>query len=131
MRHLEENKKMYEMLQSGSTYQEIGDSFGISRQAVHQRIIFYKRKVEGIRGHSFNIDDIVYKGIYEWFKEHLNESLCSLCRKVYQKPNNSSIVKLRGFVKGEHDSVFDIEHIKRLCEVIGKPFEEVFERRDT
>ncbi|MBE7039120.1 MAG: AsnC family protein [Ruminococcaceae bacterium] len=131
MRHLEENKKIYEMLQNGATYQEIGDSFGISKQAVHNRITFYKRKLEGIRGHGFNIESIVYKGIYDYFKEHLNESLHSLCRKVYQRPNNSSIVKLREFLKGKHDSIFKIEQIKRLCEVIGKPFEEVFERRDT
>lgn len=130
MRHLEENKKMYEMLQNGSTYQKIGDSFGISKQAVHQRITLYKRKLKGIRGHSFNIESVVYKGIYEWFKEHLNESPCSLCARVYQNPNGNSIKKFRGFLKGEHDSVFNIKHIKRLCEVIEKPFEEVFERRD-
>ncbi len=124
------NKEIYEMLQNGSTYQEIADIEGISKQAVHQRMILHKRKVYGIRGKSFNINKIVYQGIYDWFKEHLNESLHSLCRKVYQRPNNSSIVKLREFLKGKHDSIFKIEQIKRLCEVIGKPFEEVFKWRD-
>ncbi len=126
------NAEMYEMYKNGSTYQEIGDALGISRQAVHQRMIYYKRKVMGIRGHGFNINDIVYQGIYDWFNEHYDESIYSLLVKVYGRNSSSagSYVKFREFIIGEHDTHFKIKTIKRLCEVIGKPFEEVFKRRD-
>lgn len=124
-----DNKTMYEMLQSGSTYQEIADLYGISKQAVHQRVYRHKRKLDGIRGRHFDIDKIVYKGIYDWFQEHFDESLSSLILKVYGHKNNAAVTKFRGFLVGNHDTHFKTEHIKRLCELTGKTYEDLFERR--
>ncbi len=124
------NEEMYAMLQNGVTYQKIADIEGISKQAVHQRMIFYKRKVNGIRGNGFNINHIVYQGIYDWFKEQLNESISSLCKKVYGYAQASTMINFRKFLKGEQDTHFTLKQMKRLCETVGKPFEEVFKRRD-
>ena len=124
------NQEMYEMRKSGTTYQAIADLCGISKQAVYTRVYYYKRKVLGIRGRGFDIEKIVYQGIYDWFKENFDESPFSLFAKIYKNGSSTRLSTFRNFLKGEHDTFFSIKRIKKLCEVIGKPFEEVFKRRD-
>lgn len=123
------NQEMYVLHEQGTTYQAIADICGISRQAVHQKVHRHKRRVDGIRGHHFDIEKIVYKGVYDWFREHFDESIYSLCTKVYGCNCGNRHTTIRDFLKGEHNTYFTIEQIKRLCEIVGKPFEEVFERR--
>lgn len=127
------NKEMYDLYQKGATFQKIGDMCGISKQAVHQRMVLYERKVYGIRGkrkQRLIIDKIVYKGIYEHFKNNYKETITSMCKKVYGYAVGTNCEKFKRFIIGEHDSHFKLKQMERLCEVIGKPFEEVFERRD-
>lgn len=124
------NEEIYEALQNGATYQEIGDILGISRQAVNYRMKYFKRKVCGIRGHSFNIEKIVYQGIYDYFKDNYDQSIASLCKKVHGHANENTLVKFRNFIVGKTDTHLMIKHIKRLSEVTGKSFEELFKRRD-
>lgn len=125
------NETMYEMHKNGFSYQKIADVYSISRQAVHQRITSYKRKVLGIRGQSFDINKIVYKGIYDWFCTHYNENVYSLAKKLYKDNPSSRTQNFKRFLVGENNSHFSIPQMKLLCEIIGKPFEEVFERRKT
>lgn len=125
------NEEMYKMYQNGDTFQKIADVCGISKQAVHQRMVLYERKVYGIRGkrkQRLLIDKIVYKGIYEHFENNYNETITSMCKKVYGYATGNTD-KFKSFITGEHDSHFKLEHIKRLCEVVGKPFEETFAER--
>ena len=124
------NQEIYEMYQKGYTYREIGELCGISKQAIHQRLYLFQRKLNGIRGHNFDINKIVYQGIYDWFNEHYDENISSLSAKLYASTNASRYEALRRFLIGENDTFFSIKRIKKLCEVIGKPFEEVFKRRD-
>lgn len=125
------NEEIYQAIQNGATYQEIADILDISRQAVGYRMKYFKRKVCGIRGHTFNIEKIVYQGIYDYFKDNYDESITSLCKKVYGGHNESTLVKFRNLITGKHDTHFMIKHIKRLCEITGKSFDELFERRVT
>lgn len=125
------NAEMFEMRKGGATYQAIADKCGISKQAVYQKIYSYTRKLNGIRGKGFDINKIVYQGLYDWFNENMGESISSVCEKVFKSTNEKNyILKFRYFVIGKHDSAFKVEHLKKLCEVTGKSFEELFKRRD-
>lgn len=121
---------MFEMRKSGATYQAIADSCGISKQAVYQRIYHYVRKQNGIRGKGFDINKIPYQGLYDWFNENVGESVSSLCDKVFGNNCKNRCYKFRYFIIGKHDSAFKVEHLKKLCEVTGKSFEDLFKRRD-
>ena len=121
---------MFEMRKSGATYQEIADKCGTSKQAVYSRLRYYVRKVNGIRGKGFDINQIPYQGLYDWFNENMGESVSSLCEQVFGTNNKNHLYKFKYFMLGKHDSQFKVAHIKRLCEVTGKSFEELFKRRD-
>ena len=123
--------EIVEMRKNGATFQQIADSFGVSRQCIHEA--FHKQthgRWKRMRGHGFDIETIVYKGLYEHFKNNIFETLTSFTTKIYGHPYNNGIPVLRNFVKGDSDSRFSITHIKRMCEITGKSFEELFERRD-
>lgn len=122
---------MFEMRKGGATYQAIADKCGISKQAVYRRIYSYVRKINGIRGHGFDINQIPYQGLYDWFNENMGESVYSLYSKVFDTFSKERLAKFRYFIKGEHDSQMKLKHIQKLCEVTGKSFEELFKRRDT
>lgn len=125
------NAEMFEMRQGGASYQEIADKCGTSKQNVHRRLYLYVRKINGIRGRGFDINKIVYQGLYDWFNENIGESISSLCLKVFGDTNGIRYIKkFRCFIIGKHDSSFKVQHIKKLCEVTGKSFEELFKRRD-
>ncbi len=62
----------------------------------------------------------------EMYKMYQNGD--TLCKKVYGYATGNTD-KFKSFITGEHDSHFKLEHIKRLCEVVGKPFEETFAER--
>ena len=125
------NAEMFEMRKGGATYQEIADLCGISKQSVYSRLHYYVRKVNGIRGRGFDINKILYQGLYDWFNENMGESISSLCEKVFGSGNGKNYYdKFRFFIIGKHDSSFKVGHLKKLCEVTGKSFEELFKRRD-
>lgn len=60
------------------------------------------------------------------------ETVSSFALKIYGKDSsaNRNISKVRGFIQGKYDTFFNIHQIKRMCEIIGKPFEEVFKERE-
>jgi predicted DNA-binding protein YlxM (UPF0122 family) len=127
------NKEMLQMRLDGATYQEIADICGISRQAVHEALKFYVKKItEESRGQKFSLKTIKYQGIYDYFKKNENETVASFANKVYGRKSGScqGAGKLRNFIKGDSDSYFNITQIKKMCEIIGKPFEEVFKERE-
>ena len=121
-------KDKVEARNNGATYQQIADECGISRQAVHQSVTHYDQRIKKrVRGRGFLIEKIKYKGIYEHFIDDETETLSSFTFGVYGDRVHCS--KMSHFLKGEHDSHFKIAQIKKLCEICGKPFEEVFSER--
>ena len=123
-------KEMLQMRLDGATYQEIADICGISKQAVHESVTrYYKRVVDGKRGQNFSCEEIVYEGIYEHFMKDENESATSFSIKIFGI-NGSRAKNIRNFITGKNNSHFTIPQIKRMCEVVGKPFEEVFKERE-
>ena len=130
-----DGKEIVQMRMDGKTFQEIADFCGISKQAVHQKFKSYMRFLAGERGNTvdgrrFNINDIPYKGLHEYFKENEKENVSSFCRKMHGgKENTPFATKMRNFLTGANASHFTIEQIKAMCGIVGKPFEEVFENR--
>ena len=119
---------MYELKLKGLSYQDIADVCGLSKQCVHKKVGSYGRKLAGIRGQGFDINAIVFKGIYEHFEDNFDETLHSFSYKVVS--NNPKFVdRFKRLIKGENDVKLTIPQIKKICQVIGKPFEEVFEER--
>lgn len=121
-------ERISQMRDEGMTFREIGEHFGVSRQSVCE--IYYKhtKAVKGMRGNGFKIDTIVYKGIYEHFKDNLSETITSFSKKIYGYSSNKECL-VRKFLIGEHQSIFKISQIKKMCEITGKTFEELFEER--
>lgn len=122
-------EEMYRLREKGFTYQEIADDYDCSRQNVWLIVNRYKSKVLGIRGHGFYIENIIYKGIYEHFRDNLGESLTSFAEKVFGYFSNNVGEKMRYFIGGYHEAKFTIPQIKKMCEATGKTFEELFEVR--
>ena len=120
---------MVQMRLEGYTYQEIADELGVSRQCVHEKLTKYDKKLLGMRGKGFDINTIIYKGFYEHFRDDDYESLTSFAHKVSGNANHP-LSKLRNFLTGEHkDARFSVPQIKRMMEVTGKSFDELFELR--
>jgi hypothetical protein len=114
----------------GRTLQEIADHEGISKQAVYEKLETYKRKMAGARGHGFNINTIVYNGIYEHFAKNQHETVSSFAEKVYGTARGGHSATVRSFNQGERQSRFTIDQIKKICDIVGKSFEETFELRE-
>lgn len=116
-------QEMMKMRVDGATYQEIADRFGITRQRVYNILYEYSRKITaGARGRAFSFLEIKFKGIRQHFADNDTETTCKFSEKVGVQP-----CTMRNFLKGKSESYFTIPQIKRICEVVGKPFEEVFE----
>lgn len=110
----EEIIKMYEMRLNGDTLQEIGDKFGISRQAVFQ-------KIGGFTKHDNAKDKIVFSGIRKWMIENdcsVSKLACSLPDISYNHIRNS----LKGNTKPSY------EFILAILKITGLKFEEAFAR---
>jgi hypothetical protein len=121
-------KEMLEMRVNGATLQEIADYYNISRQAVHSVLNNYTSRLCGKRC-SLDVNDIIYKGIYDYFRSRPEEGILSLSKKVFGKDPAGKTRSLKSCIVGEHKMYFTVDQIKKLCEVVGKPFEEVFELR--
>ena len=129
-------KEMLKMLLDGASYKEIADAYGISRQCVQKTINQYVKKLAADkRGRKFELNNIKYQGIYDYFEENVNETLTSFAMKVYEVDREKGLKKsvtIKNLVTGNHNVHLTLPQIKKICEIVGKPFEEVFkERSDT
>ena len=121
-------EKIIEMRKKRMSFAAIGEEFGISKQAVCGLINRRNRRLStGIRGKGFSIDKIVYQGIYDYFDQNEYETLTSFCEKVFGYV--VTIRKFEDFICGKGDVRFTLDRIKKICEVIGEPFEVVFALR--
>lgn len=120
-------QEMLKMRIDGATYQEIADSCGVTRQCVQHKLKEYSKKITtGKRGRQFSIKEIKFKAIRDYFSVNETETMTSFSTKVYGYLGGTAAT-LRNFLKGKTESYFTIPQIRRMCEIVGKPFEEVFE----
>ena len=116
---------------NGATYKAIGEHFGVTRQRAHEIIHRHNGRLAiGTRYSGFPIEDIVFQGIYEHFLNNTRETMSSFTKKVYGQNGTASIQRLRNFLIGKHETYLRIKQVKKICEVCGKPFEEVFKERE-
>lgn len=118
-------REMIEMKTSGNaTFQEIGNFCGISRQAVKQRIDVYNNKLEK-RRKELPLEKIKYKGFYDYFLKNPDITVGKFAQKVFGYGNYKT--KMISFLLGESNATFTISQMIKMCEIVGKPFEEIFQ----
>lgn len=86
-----------------------------------------------MRGKKFDLNLIKYDAIREWFEKNETETVSSFSQKVfateYQGGERSQL--MANFIADRHEVFFTVKQIRRMCEVIGKPFEEVFKESES
>ena len=122
-------EQVYQMRLEGATFQEIGNKFGVSRQCVNEIFNKQYRKLKGMRGYGFRVDSIVYKGIYEHFRDNPFETISSFTEKIFGYVGNKPQT-IRDLITGARKTFITIPRIQKMCEITGKTFEELFERRE-
>lgn len=115
-------EEIIELRESGVSVRKIAEMCGISRNAVYDRIFVYeKRANRGIRGKCFWVRDIKFKAIRDYFAVNYRETPNSFATKV-----GVAYPTMKNFLLGKCNSHFNVNQIKQMCDIVGKPFEEVF-----
>ncbi len=117
-------KEMMILRLEGLSLKQIGEMCGISKQAVHKRLDrFYREEMNGRIRCRFDIDEIVFRGIHEYFESTPKLTLEQFYRRL---GINCTKETLRRFIVGESNSKLTIPQINKICEVIGKRYEDAF-----
>lgn len=112
--------EIIEMREKGITFQEIGDTLGISRQYVHNT---YINATKRLKKRNMLIEEIKYKNLrnYIYQNGYSVNDFYLLCGVVVT--NRKSMIQK--FLRGESNG--NIKIIKKILEVTGMTFEEAFE----
>ena len=111
-----------EMLVEGCTFTEIAEHFGVSKQFVQQ---YYTKNKKGF--HRRRKYKMAYPKFEEWFSKH-HETYASIGRKLFPDAMNHSQT-IRLIMIGQTTSL-PIDTIKKLSQVTGMTFEEMFYTED-
>lgn len=126
-----QERMIYLHEQQGYSLQKIANMYGISRQRVHQ-IIGKEVKENRTRRRNVEIENVKFKGIYEYLRDNPEVTYSAIFRKI--TGNDGNIKRAERFAKFLHskgdNGKLTIGQIKRLSELTGKTFEELFEGRD-
>lgn len=127
----EQIQEMVDLRKSGKTYQEIADMYGVSKQHIHKIISDVCRLNDITRKYSFDIENIVYEGVYELFANDKRMTITKLSKIIYgvALPTHNEKEKVRRLILGQGESNFSIRNINNVLDYAGKPFEEVFKVR--
>lgn len=114
-----EKSQMRGMRNDGYTLQQIGDTFGCSRE--------YVRQCLGNRSYSGTlkrtVEQIPFIGLRNWIDEN-KISVAELCEKMGLSEANGSQTYLTTYIYGKHE--FRKSHIDKLIEITNIPYEELF-----
>lgn len=109
--------EMFKMRLDGSTYQEIADKYGVTRQFVHQSLGAGK----GLRPAKY--DRVIYKGLRVWMSE--NEiTVLKLHRMLFSNTNSNNTSPTRDRLTGKRQ--FQLSEIIFIINESGLTFEELF-----
>jgi hypothetical protein len=86
----------------------------------------YKGKA---RHDDYGMENIAYQGIYQLFVNDDMMTESRLARMVYKNNCGANRNRISRLVKGENVKM-TIQEIKKLIEITGKSFEELFELRE-
>ena len=122
---IEKKEEMIVLREQGLNYQQIGEIYHISRQGVHAII-----GKENARKNITDVERIVYKGIYDYMMENPKLSFRGLYKKISSGYTENQMRHFSSFLQNPTDfGKLTISQIKKLIELTGKSFEELFERR--
>lgn len=114
--------EMIKMRESGATYKDIGEAFGISRQAVFQHI---GGMVRGGYFKTLSANDCIYPNLRKWMNDnHMSRS--KLCRAMFGNTLPSNQHHISNFLRGKNSGA--TKHtIDKYLTVTGLTYEELFE----
>lgn len=112
------------MRAENKTFYEIGQVLGVSRQRAEQ----LAKKTKARKG-TTDIERIVYKGIYEMFKQNEKLTFRQIARIMLKaEPTTNQFARVKNFLLGTKSRI-EIDCIINICNHLNKPVQEVFVRR--
>ncbi len=114
------------MRKAGASYAEIAARFGVSHQAVQQKMVYHKRKR---RRYQDIFAQCPYIGLREYMLSHKGMTIAGLCRILFSGDTNALREKTRRLLGGS-DTLLQISAIQKLVAATGMSFAELF-RRET
>ena len=113
------------MRAAGKSYAEIGEKYGITRQAVQQAESIFKIRQEK---RNKKIDKIIYQGIYDMFYDDYNFNIHKLVVMMGYSDNSPNCTKIRNFITGNNNTI-KMAAINSLIKNSGETYEVLFKRR--
>ena len=113
-------QQMIDMKNSGKTYQDIADEFGVSRQRVFQMIGSGDPKFF----RYISTKGCIYKGVRKYMNDN-KISMAELVRKLYGNYVPRNFYSVRNKLSGVTD--ITKKHIDKILEITGLTYEEAFE----
>lgn len=118
---VDQRLQMYRMYLEGATFQKIGEMFGMSKQAVYQKL----RLTDHRRASGY--DKIIYPHLKSWADEH-NVSFAQLGRAMGSKANTGATTHAKNVLTGV--TKMSLDDIKGLIKLTGLSFEKVSEKSE-
>lgn len=113
-----------ERRRAGRTLAEIGQEYGVSRQAIHAVIRWHEQE----HWRRPFVKNIPYQGLYEYAVEFGAEGLDAMAEAIYGDADDTRGAKLRRLLLGERKTI-ELDAIHKMIEITGKSFEELFAER--
>ena len=118
---LNRKQEMKSLRDSGWTYQQIADHFGVSKQYVWHEI----RR----RSKETYYEKIPYEGLYKLFQDDKSLTVPKFCATVLHRHGHDFVTRMTNFIGGS-DSRVSVSQIKKILDYCGGTFEEVFSIRE-
>lgn len=110
----------------GSTFEEIGRKYGVSRQAVQDLL---KKNGVSPRRHAKIYEDIPYQGLYDFVMANPGMSLSALSHVIFGSTTRNEVERTQRILKG-HNFTLRYSNIRRLESASGMTFDELFAPRE-
>lgn len=126
---------LLELRRQGMSFKEIGQTLGLSKQRVWAILRCYGAVEDGrSRKDSVDIEKIRFQGIYDMFAKDRSLTFSKIGRIIAgrnDKYSRATAERFHGFVIGERqNSSFTFFQLKKLIELSGMTFEELFKERE-
>jgi hypothetical protein len=103
------------------SYSDIARKFGVTRQHIQQH--FHDGK-SALPGRKMKMECIPYPALREWFKK-TGKSYTAVGLEVFGEDAEYAYMRMRNLMIGKTRCV-PLDVIRKLCEVTGMTFEEMF-----
>lgn len=104
----------------GMTYQQIGDSMGVSKQRIYA-IIGRRRK------HSTDLAKIRNKSLREYFENKFTLSYSAFAKRIGCGQDRANVAKIERFIKNESEARLTAEQWLNFCNETGLSLAELLE----